>query len=258
MSTRKKIIIVGIVLSIICLIGVISIYKRIHDVNTEIKDATNLAHNYVTNSTTETTTEVTTINTTEATTEEITTEYIPPKMYFTVDEDKNKDNKDISYNTISIDGKIVTFPCSYEDIKNIFGTLYVNYGKQTIEVNESDYTDITSLECEVIPTTGQGLISFKFISDKATDLKNCKCTEVSLCSTSYDENDQLYTISLLGNLHWGSTKDDIYSVYGKVPEEYHTTSTNDYQIYYKIDKNEYYFYGDKDRLYQVTFKYNNK
>lgn len=203
----------------------------------------------------EETTEPTT--TEEEYTEEVE-EFIPKENTYNVVDDVNAQNENLSKYTISIDGKLLTFPCTYAEIKEAFGTLYTIEFDNYVEVNEEDYTDITYLGVNVKPETGSGYINFIFMSDTPTSLTNCKCKELIVSGMTKD-NEKLMTIALEDNIHFGSTVDDIFNTYGKVTKEY-TNKNGSFMIHYITDneyKNEYYFYGANYGLEQIDLIFNN-
>lgn len=166
---------------------------------------------------------VTTSVTTEAslaenTTSEITTtaESIiidEQEFSYNVDDDVNA-NKITSLNSISIDGKICSFPVTYTNLKANFGNLYTTIqNRYGVIFNDIDETAIAKeFSVEAKPTTGQGTIRFIFTSDEPTTIDKMICKQVILFGGSLD-NSKSMTIALPGNIHFGSTYKEIVDVF---------------------------------------------
>ena len=198
---------------------------------------------------------------TDATTESTTTEeWTESENTYNVDEDINANNAEITNSNISIDGKMINFPCSYNDIKKLFGKLYVELPKDQLEeVDESQLQSISNIQLRAIPETGTGIISFSFYSDNKTSIDKCICNEISV-SGNTTEDTKLMTVALPGNIKFGSTADDIIKQFGKVYDEYNNDDNGGFSILYKPDGtyNEYYFNGSNYGLDQFIFTYNDR
>lgn len=262
---KVTIIVIGIIFSVIFL--VIGIYyineynkaqKQINEANQSI-----YAINPTEEQTTENITDITTVVEIEDTTETVDeTTSIPiteiSEYTFNVSEDANADRTDIDWTNISIDGKMVTFPCTYNVLKQTFGTFYATdvVGKVDKEVVPSEVGLVTEYTVKVTPTTGTGLIYFTFTADEPTELTNCLCTGVSVSSMS-TSNAPLITTTLRGGVHFGSTAEEILdpNAYEKVTESY-SNKSGDFEIHYKKLGYEMSFYGINGGLYSFKFDFN--
>lgn len=221
---------------------------------------------YAKNEVTSATSEEETLTTTEELTELTTEEPISPLEYkFNVIDDINA-NENLSYDTISIDGKLISFPCDYNHLKSVFNNFYIskfeNNGKNQyidVELNEDDYKDITNIKILYKPTTGYGKVEFTLVSpdDTNTSITNCICNEVTLSGNDISD-EQLMTIALYKNIHFGSTVEDIKNAYGKVTNLYNVYDNNSFVIEYISDEtgNQYYFSGKSGGLSNINLKYN--
>lgn len=132
---------------------------------------------------------------------------------YNISADKNALNiKDM--NTISIDGKLVSFPCDYNYIIDKFGELYnvtTNGFTGTITMDPVD-TSVTGtiFEVDAKPETGTGTITFKFISDDGSNksITNMTCTGVTLQGGNIDGT-KVMTLALPNNVTFGSGYKDI-------------------------------------------------
>ena len=189
--------------------------------------------------------------------------YVGKSQYtFNVPEDVNSDRTDIDWTNISIDGEMVSFPCTYNVLKQTYGTLYetksINkFGEeQLVEVNPNEVGKVTKYLVRVLPKTGTGIIYFYFTSDTETELTNCMCTGVYVSSMS-TENKPLIAVTLRGGVHFGSTADEILdpNAYEKVTTSY-TNKNGSFEIYYKKLGYELKFYGVDKGLYSFEFDFN--
>ncbi len=256
----KKILLISglVVLSSLCLTGC----KKKSDVSSTSE------RYYAKNDTSEQTTEepiddTTTVTEEPSSTDDTEIENVDPLEYkYNVDDDSNS-NENLSKDTISIDGKLISFPCEYTHLKDIFDKLYVseidslsNEVKYT-KFNEKDYSNIDGLDLIYKPTTGEGNVTFTLVSPDGnkTSIDKCICNEVNL-SVSGISNKKLMTIALPNNIHFGSTVKDIKSYYGKVVTTYNEYKNNSFVIEYTNDSNDYYFSGKSGGLSEVILKYN--
>ena len=265
-KNKKIIILVGVIISIIGICIAIPNYMKYIKTQKEISDANNSYDYYATNPTETTTEEQTTeiIDTSQTTEESSTTEveYEIPDFTFNVPEDVNSDRTDIDWTNISIDGEMVSFPCTYNVLKQTYGTLYetksINkFGEeQLVEVNPNEVGKVTKYLVRVLPKTGTGIIYFYFTSDTETELTNCMCTGVYVSSMS-TENKPLIAVTLRGGVHFGSTADEILdpNAYEKVTTSY-TNKNGSFEIYYKKLGYELKFYGVDKGLYSFEFDFN--
>jgi hypothetical protein len=80
-----------------------------------------------------------------------------------------------------------------------------------------------------------------------------KCTEVTL-DASYTDNEELFTMALPGNIHFGSTSDEIIEQFGTLYDNYE--DNNDlFRLEYTIFDTEYTFVGRSGGLIRVNIKY---
>ena len=247
MNSKKIIILIGTILTI-----------KIKEAQDEIKKAEDMVHNYATNETTEIEeieTDSTVINTEDSTENTSEEPELPADYIYNVVDDVNANRDDLTDYNFSIDGKLVTLPCSYDYIVDIFGTLYETQGMMEFDVNPADYTNITNASFYARPETGTGLIEFTFTSDEPTELSKCMCTAVNISGISYEDT-PLMTIALPGNIHWGSTTEDIFNVYGKVTDSYECDERDNFMIIYeKENGNTLSFFGSNGGLYQFSIEY---
>lgn len=289
LTKKNIIIIISCVLVAICLCVSIFLNKNKDQGDTE--DNQQYAQQDV-DATTEENLEVEAL-TYETKTEERTTEDYSSELMatFNVKDDVNANNPNIkNYNsesgkgTISIDGKLVTFPCTYDELASIF-KLYTAIENP---IYTSSATDASSTDAHVsqaiidepyivesdtikdsyssseqylfaYPETGVGEIRFKFIS-KTNDkqlLKNLICIGTEL--TAFDlENNELFTISLSDNIHFGSTAEEIRDAYGHISGNDYYNKNKIFNLYYGTNKDDDYsftFYGYNDGLTHVIMYY---
>ena len=195
----------------------------------------------------------------ENTTEE---EFVAKDQVYNVKQDKYaKDIVDMT--TISIDGKVIGFPCTYQYAVEIFGQLNAQLSnKYTITYTPVDETLVDkSFEVYVLPTTGEGTIKLKFTADedKAATITEMKCTEVTLKGGN-TEGTEIMTCALPNSLTFGSTYEDIKNTFNDDNITHYETTHNDteYRIRYAYPElNQCYeFTGHDNGLYIVTANYN--
>jgi hypothetical protein len=259
---KVTIIVVGVIFTIIFLVVGIYYINKYNEAQKAIKEAQqsiyaiNPTEEQTTETNNTTTSDITTVVETENTTETTVVEL--PEYTFNVGEDANADRTDIDWTNISIDGKMVTFPCTYSVLQQTFGTFYTTdtVGKVDKEVIPSEIGLVTKYTVKVTPTTGTGLIYFTFTADEPTELTNCLCTGVSVSSMS-TSNAPLITTTLRGGIHFGSTAEEILdpNAYEKITESY-SNKGGDFEIHYKKLGYEMSFYGINGGLYSFEFDFN--
>ena len=183
---------------------------------------------------------------------------------FNVDNDTNA-TENLTEETISIDGKLISFPCDYQHLKSVFSKLYVEQvddltgETKTIELDETQYKSINLLTLMYKPTTGYGSVKFiiRSIDGSNTNINNLTCNEVILAGNT-TSNDKLMTLALKDNIHFGSTIDDIKNAFGNVPSLYNVYDNDSFVIKYIGDEtgHEYYFSGKTGGLANIDLKFN--
>ena len=154
-----------------------------------------------------------------------------PIEYHTED-DKNAD-KITSLSEISIDGKLVKFPVTYDALIETFGdNLSSEYSPETKATRISiDYTNGTLSSA-----------SFVFKSDEATTVDKMKCSEIKLYSGYVTNDSKMMSIALLGNIHFGSSFKDIIDYFGEPAKIDSNDEENEnptkFTLEYLIDNNE--------------------
>lgn len=149
----------------------------------------------------------TTTTTTTMSIEDIYKYYdIKPNTY-NVTADVNED-KVVKINNISIDGKLISFPCDYKTLKDQFELYTEQYNKYITEIPIDETAKQNLLEVHAKPTTGKGNIIFMFTSEEPTTIDKMTCKQVIL-TASNTNNDKLMTIALPNKIRFGSTYEDI-------------------------------------------------
>lgn len=165
-------------------------------------------------------------------------------------QEKNKlNNYDSKTNTCTmlLEGHVLTLPCTYDDIVNNFGDLYTEtWGVASatssqvyVKDNLSAYENVTSVDLTVTPKTGNGVILFTFTSSEPKPIQECLCTKVSLYGIM---DGKLLEFSLEDNIHFGSSIDDVFEAYGKVPygDNYtYEDSIDKFYVHYGADEDNY-------------------
>jgi len=164
--------------------------------------------------------------------------------------------------TISIDGKLIGFPCNYNYVVEKFGTLYtVDYngriGDSYIPVDET--TTATEYKVYAFPETGEGMIQFTFKSDTPVLITEMTCNDITVQGGN-TTGEKVMTFALPQYITFGSTFDEIVNVFGT---EYitHYESTNnasDFRLRFVYeDLNQCYeFTGYDNGLYFAKINYN--
>ncbi|MBQ8218589.1 MAG: hypothetical protein IJZ79_02465 [Bacilli bacterium] len=237
------------------------------------EDPTSTAEpNYAINETKDTTEEDTTeeniepSTTIESTTEEIVEEEIiipeaKDQIYNVKPDQYAQDVRDMS--TISIDGKLIGFPCTYKYVTEVFGQLntveYAKYGSIYTPVDETITS--TSFEVYATPVTGAGQIRFTFRSadDTPVTITEMSCAEI-MVQGGNTTGEEVMTFALPQSITFGSTLDDLLDVYG-VSNATHSESDNnaaDYRIRFVFEDLHqcYEFTGYDNGLFIAKINYN--
>lgn len=263
-----------VLLLALCLTMITSCGKK-EEETTTTTDESYVAINDSNGTTTETTIETTTEVTTESIMVGTNTDAEPfdfDKIQYNAmgDENYEKESNSLSMfdfdtktSTMLIDGHKITLPCTYNEIVSTFGEPYKSYADgATIEYAKdtmNQYSNITREQFYVPVKTGKGTLSFIFTSEEPCKLKDSMCTGVVIEGLIYNSNDKLFNFSLKGDIHFGSTIDDISAVFGNLKNVSHDYYTVDYSIgSFSLDysNKDYilYFDGLNNGLYSVTFE----
>lgn len=184
--------------------------------------------------------------------------YKEQKLQFNVDEDVNAKSEAINNTkngTLSIDGKLLTLPCTYQTLKDTFGKVY-------IEIPDSDglaeitdpklYNNISDATLAIYPTTGDGEVKFTLTSNKNTSLDQMICNKVELKGYTYTDK-KLFTCSIQDDIHFGSSLSQVKNSLGTRfdADLEHQNSDTGYYDYTYSGKNDN---GDK---YQINLTFRN-
>lgn len=151
--------------------------------------------------------------------EETETKDIPTiehRVYsYNVDEDPKA--KDVEkFDKISIDGKLMSFPCTYDDVKKNFNFLYEivsnRYVQDKLELDPE--MEAFNVEAHADGESGLGKITFYFKSadDNGSKLKDMICYKVAINAETFN-NEKLMTLGLPHNITFGSSYEDIFELY---------------------------------------------
>lgn len=196
--------------------------------------------------------------TTEVKTEPATIPHEPRKKYtFNTEEDINAlDVKDM--NTISIDGKMISFPCDYSDLKKEFELYQIAYsrvGDIPMDVNETDKNITFSIFAT--PTTGDGRIEFIFTSknNESQTINDMICREVNLSVDSTD-NEKLMTFALPNDIVFGSSYETIRDTYYYF-DMHEMNDTSDVWLLKTLSDEDYVitFHGNDRGLVMLNIRY---
>lgn len=194
------------------------------------------------------------------TTTEVTT-YEPlvvPEFSFNTNEDENADKVE-NINTISIDGIMMTFPCSYDEVAKNFG-LYQIYSNRYVqsEVEVDTETEARTIDLSAHPSSGYGNISFSFRPKEGdtAKLKDMECYKVFIDSSATN-NEKLMKLSLPNGITFGSSLEDITSMYSAYKVGYTANDDeSDWSYSIKLDDGTYVsFIGVEDKLNSVSISY---
>ena len=201
---------------------------------------------------------------TEETTEETHEPIIAQDMYYNMDPDVNLGYLTDFY-TISIDNKLISFPCDYNYLVEKFGTLYT---QDLSDINESYFPlDITEksnyFNIYALPQSGSGIINFEFVGDTEDTIDHLTCKKISILGGN-NTNDKIMSCALPYNLSFGSSYTDIINALGKSTDSksFVRNNENDFMLFYKIDseynKNaiDLQLSGYDGGLFIITITYN--
>lgn len=278
MSNKKKIIIAISISLVVIIFGAVYLYNLKKQVEEKIPDTHNYAQNDVADKTTEDNDynedydedeEVEPTTHSEVTTEE------EAKAVFNTQTDANAESDQLdTYNpdnitsTVSIDGKLITFPCSYQTLKDTFGELkiFTIVGYENIDTATSSDATLNKsniLTVYATPTTGEGTIAFTLVakSENETNLEDKICIGGTFGNETYLEDVKLMTIALENNISFGATADEIRAVYGRNSGNSYKNKDNDPYYTITYDKKNYklVFTGSRDsagvkRLFNVSIE----
>lgn len=178
-------------------------------------------------------------------------------LQFNVDEDANAKNEKLQNTkngTLSIDGKLLTIPCTYQTLKDTFGKIYIEIPDDgSYEVtNPKEYKDLTHAELTIKPEGVEvGIITFTLESEQPTTLDQMTCNKVELHGYTFTDK-KLFTCSIQDDIHLGSEVDKVKESLG-----------DDYEANLDHQKNDIGYYeftysgkndnGDKYQL-DVSFR----
>lgn len=251
----KKIFILG--LSLLMVVSMASCGK------TEEPETTS-EHNYAENDIVNKPTEETTTSNTEVEVivieepEEKTKPTIedPLDMYYNVTDDPNM-NSVLDMNTVSIDGKMVAFPCDYEYLVEKFGSFYTeSTGKYIIKTDIDETTRATSIDVKTEPTSGEGSIIFKFRSSDGTEkpITELTCIGFTLQAGS-NYNEKLMTCALPNWISFGSSPDQIQEYFTEIPKNDSFVKSDSFMLFYEYDMYDIRFVGYDGGLYNIDVTY---
>ena len=127
--------------------------------------------------------------------------------------DVNEGNKELTNTNISIDGKLLSYPATVDDVIKAFGDLVNDEGNliDTNNINTFAFYNVSNIE------TGYGYISFMFDEDG----------NVTYLDFSGEARDGLsaMTIALPTKIRFGSTVEDIEAAY----KDYELVSSTNYK-----------------------------
>ncbi len=164
----------------------------------------------------------------------------------------------LDMNAISMDGHIIAFPCDFNYLRDIFGELYLVEYPSSNSVLTGD-EEGTYIDATFNPTTGYGVVTFKFKSPNDT---TCKLTDM-ICygfeafgGNNY--NDPVMTIALPNNIMFGSSISEIRDYFGSVIENGSFNDKSGFNSIYKTDICTVSFRGFNDRLNMISVDYSQK
>lgn len=220
--------------------------------------------NYASNATAESTEEnetndnLTTIIESESETQETTTafELYENKMLYNVEDDINK-SEVVDFDTISVDGKLISMPCSYDYLHEKFGDFYtIVQSKYELSMQPIDVSSIgTSFIVNAKPTTGDGTIELYFYSTEPTTIDKMTCKGISVYGGN-TTNEKLMTLALPNNITFGMSGPEIRDILGdshKINSQ--NADNNDFCYQYFLDKYDIFIMGYDNGLYQFKITY---
>ena len=178
-------------------------------------------------------------------------------LQFNVDEDANAKNEKLQNTkngTLSIDGKLLTIPCTYQTLKDTFGKVYIEIVDDgSYEVTDpKQYKDLTNATLTIRPEGVEvGIITFQLESEKPTTLDQMICNKVELHGYTFTDK-KLFTCSIQDDIHLGSSLSYVKESLGDDYEANLDHQKNDigyYEYTYKgVNDN-----GDKYKL-DISFR----
>lgn len=183
--------------------------------------------------------------------EEIKKYYDIEDHTFNVVKDVNAD-KVTDMNTISIDGKLISFPVDYKTLKDKFELYTEAYQKYTYTEPVDEKSTQTLMEVHAKPTTGTGIIIFVFTSDEPKTISEMTCKQVILTGSATD-NSQLMTIALPYGITFGCSYEDVQT--DKDTQHYETTESENWKYTIKDDSYSVSYSGISNKLYSVNITY---
>lgn len=180
----------------------------------------------------------------------------PLDMYYNVTDDPNM-NSVLDMTTVSIDGKMVAFPCNYEYLAEKFGSFYTeSVGKYVIKTNVDETTCATSIDVKTEPTSGEGSITFKFRSPDGTEkpITELTCVGFTLQAGS-NYNEQLMTCALPNWISFGSSPEQIQEYFTGIPVNDSFIKSDSFMLFYEYDTYDIRFVGYDGGLYNIDVTY---
>lgn len=180
----------------------------------------------------------------------------PLDMYYNVTDDPNM-NSVLDMTTVSIDGKMVAFPCNYDYLVEKFGSFYTeSVGKYIIKTDVDETTYATSIDVKTEPTSGEGSITFKFRSSDGTEkpITELTCVGFTLQAGS-NYNEKLMTCALPNWISFGSSPEQIQEYFTEIPKNDSFVKTDSFMLFYEYDEYDLRFVGYDGGLYSIDVTY---
>lgn len=248
-SNKKKYIwpVITLSVTLILLVCVIIVYLNIYNKQKNIATSPSIPTGAIASTVITTTTEPSITDTGET---KMTTT-LPTYTHVTdFIKDVNLENPEIDDYTISIDNKVITFPCKYATIKELF-TLYDG---RDVEVPREFDEVVTGTDIPLFayPENGAGYIVFTF---SGNSLEELTCYQVSVSGVSYEENQKVMPVALKGKVDFGTNLQEIIDTFD--PDTTRTFDGDGNVQYMTITSgnNTFYYYGKNYQLFQFIFKY---
>ena len=255
MSSKQKTILVVVAVFLVMSFLVFLTFKKYHDKKKAYDDAmASLTGTYASQSTTDPR------NTTSAPSESDEPATSSTKREFTVSDNFMRDvhtgSEELSDYTISIDNKLLTFPCAYTTIKEQF-TLYnlEQINGNMIPFSDDSVVFYDGLTVTAFPEKGSGAIFFTFSGDS---YENAMCTQVDVSGSVFAE-EQVMPVALKNGMAFGSNLSDVLRTFTLDYDKghYYTFNGSDEEQIMKVydGTNTYYFYGRNNNLIHFRFIY---
>lgn len=191
-----------------------------------------------------------------------TTDY--STIYYNCDYDLNQSYV-TDFNTISIDGNLISFPCSYSYLVSCFGTLYElesnRFAETYVPVNETEIVKHKTVYA--IPQTGAGTIAFEFYGENIKvdegNIYDLYCVGLTITGGSYNKDEKTMLCALPKEIQFGMSLTDISSLYNK-PSTCNP-SDNFYLWYTNLGNEtpvEVDFWGRDKQLNKIVIRYYHK